>query len=198
VDWVKAIEIFALVSGVAYLVLEILQKNLMWVIGILTGVACAYSFGIQHVWASMGLNVYYVVISVAGLYKWRKDARRLAEERSSEGKTIHLSRMTPEAAWISLLVFVLGTAALWGLLRLLHGSETLLDAVVTMMSAIATWWLAKSYPQQWLVWPVADVLSAWLCWRAGIPWMALLYVAYAASALYGYAHWMKNGQYLSD
>ena len=30
---VEAIEIFALVTGVAYVVLEILQKNAMWVVG---------------------------------------------------------------------------------------------------------------------------------------------------------------------
>ena len=63
----------------AYVVLEILQKNAMWVLGILTGAACAFSFGVQHVWASMGLNIYYVVISFIGLAKWRKDGARVAE-----------------------------------------------------------------------------------------------------------------------
>ena len=40
---ISAIEIFAAVTGVAYVVLEILQKNAMWVVGILTGLACAFS-----------------------------------------------------------------------------------------------------------------------------------------------------------
>jgi nicotinamide mononucleotide transporter len=64
---IQAIEIFALVTGIVYVVLEILQKNAMWVIGILTGAACAFEFAVTHVWASMGLNLYYVAMSVVGL-----------------------------------------------------------------------------------------------------------------------------------
>ena len=66
-DIVQAIEIFAFVTGIAYIVLEILQKNAMWVVGILTGAACAYSFAVQRSWGMMGLNLYYIVISVIGL-----------------------------------------------------------------------------------------------------------------------------------
>lgn len=41
-DLIQAIEIFAFVTGLAYIVLEIFQKNAMWVLGIATGIACAY------------------------------------------------------------------------------------------------------------------------------------------------------------
>ena len=60
------LEIFSLVTGLIFLILEIRQKNAMWVIGILTGAACAFSFAVQHVWASMGLNIYYLAVSVIG------------------------------------------------------------------------------------------------------------------------------------
>ena len=85
---IQAIEIFALVTGVVYLVLEILQKNSMWVVGILTSTACAFEFAITHVWASMGLNLYYVVVSVIGFIQWRK-----ASEAVGEGE-IHLGIVT--------------------------------------------------------------------------------------------------------
>ena len=67
---IEIIEIFALVTGVAYVVLEILQKNAMWLVGILTGAACAYSFAVQRSWGMMGLNLYYIVMSVIGLVQW--------------------------------------------------------------------------------------------------------------------------------
>ena len=62
------------------------------------------------------------------------------------------------------------------------------------MSAIGTWWLARSYPQQWLVWIVADLLSPVLCLKTGMYWMAVLYLAYTASAVFGYYHWMRKGK----
>ena len=46
-DIIGIIEVFALVTGVPYIVLEVLQKNGMWYFGIATGLACAYSFAIH-------------------------------------------------------------------------------------------------------------------------------------------------------
>ena len=197
-DIISLIEQFAFYTGILYVILEILQKNFMWVLGILTGAACAYSFAVQHLYASMGLNIYYVIVSFWGLYQWRKDKGRLEASASAESKgaTIHLERLSRKTALISLAVFIVGTALLILLLKAIGDSESVLDAVVTVMSAIATWWLAKSYPQQWLLFIVADILSTILCFTSGLNWMAVLYMVYIASAVYGYYHWMKKGAYV--
>jgi nicotinamide mononucleotide transporter len=186
-DWIQAIEIFALVTGVAYVVLEILQKNAMWVLGILTGTACAISFGMQHVWASMGLNCYYVVISFIGLAKWRRDGEKVAEG------AIHLRELPKKVSLWSACIFVLGSLAMIFLLRAIGDAEPRLDGTATVLSIIGTWWLAQSYLQQWLLWIVADIITTTLCIVTGQYWMAILYLAYIASAIYGYYHWRKKG-----
>lgn len=186
---IEAIEVFAFVSGLAYIVLEILQKNAMWVIGILTGIACAWSFHQQQLYASMGLNLYYVGMSVVGLWQWRK-----AGKDTPEG-ALHLEKPSARTWWISGAVFVVGSLALIVLLHRLGDSESAMDAIVTVLSAIATWWLAKSYPQQWFLWIAADLLSTALCLSAGLYWMAVLYLAYTGSAVLGYLHWVRNGRY---
>ena len=188
---IQAIEIFALVTGVVYLVLEILQKNSMWVVGILTSTACAFEFAITHVWASMGLNLYYVVVSVIGLIQWRK-----ASEAVGEGE-IHLARLSRAVAIWSAVLFVLGSLVLMQVLRAAGDPAPRLDAVAVTLSVIATWWLAQSYLQQWLLWIVADILTTTLCLSTGQYWMAALYIAYIASAVYGYFHWKRKGKYLS-
>ena len=196
-DILQAIEIFAFVTGILYIVLEIGQKNAMWIIGILTGVACAWSFGVQTLWASMGLNLYYVGMSVWGLWQWRRDSRLLSERSSKEdGAAIHLRRPGRRVLAASAVLAVVGSAGLIALLHLLGDKESAMDAVVAVLSAVATWWLAKSYPQQWLVWIFADLLSAVLCLTVGMYWMALLYGAYTASAVYGWFHWTRRGIYI--
>ena len=152
---IEIIEIFALVTGVAYVVLEILQKNAMWVVGILTGAACAYSFAVQRSWGMMGLNLYYIVMSVIGLVQWRKDGAAVGED------VIHLRPLPKKTA-------------IW-------------------RAVGATWWLTRSYIQQWMLWVVADALTTMLCVVNGQYWMAFLYLAYIASAVYGYYHWKKKG-----
>ncbi len=188
---IKAIEIFAFITGVFYIILEIKQKNLMWVLGILTGLACSFSFGVQHLYASTGLNIYYVFVSVWGLRQWRKDAGKISSESSA---TVHLNKLGKGTMVISAVIFVAGSFALISLLRSIGGAETEIDAVTTVLSAIGTWWLAKSYPEQWLVWIVADLMSTILCLSAGMYWMTVLYLAYTFAAVYGYHHWRKNGE----
>ena len=190
-DWIQAIEIFALVTGIAYVVLEIMQKNAMWVLGILTGSACAFSFGVQHVWASMGLNLYYVGMSVVGLIQWRKASAQVAEGE------IHLQFVPRKVGIWSVVVFFVGSLALIQLLRAAGDAQPFLDGTAAVLSVIGTWWLAQSYLQQWLLWIVADILTTTLCLTTGQYWLAILYIAYIASAVYGYFHWKTHGVYIN-
>lgn len=188
-DWIEAFEIFSLVTGVIYLVLEVLQKDFMWVVGILTASAAVVAFAAQHLYASMSLNVYYVVVSVVGLAQWKKD-----EEKVEEG--IHLRKLSGKGFAMSTIVFLAGTVLLYFILSALGDPASWLDAAVTVLSAVATWWLARSIPQQWILWIVADVASAYLCFSQGMNWMTALYAFYALSAIYGYYHWKKQGSYV--
>ena len=191
-DIVGYIENFAMVTGVAYLVLEVLQKNAMWVVGILTASACAYSFSVQHSWGMMGLNLYYVGMSVVGLIRWRRDGARVGEG------VIHLHPLPRKTALWSAVAFVAGSLLLIALLRYLGDGASTLDAVATVLSVIATWWLACSYLQQWVLWIVADILTTLLCLTTGQYWLAFLYVAYIVSAVYGYFHWKRNGVWIKE
>jgi nicotinamide mononucleotide transporter len=189
---IQAIEIFALVTGVIYVILEIMQKNAMWVVGILTASACAFSFGVQHVWASMGLNIYYVAMSVIGLYKWRKDQGKVAEG------DIHLNTITKGAAFWSGIAALAGTLAFIWILRKTGDAAPELDAAATVLSIIGTWWLAMSYLEQWFIWIVADVITTTLCIVTGQYALAALYLAYIVSAVYGYFHWKRRGKVVNS
>ena len=181
------IELFAMVTGVLYVLLEILQKNAMWVVGIATGAACAYSFSIQHSWGMVGLNLYYVVMSVVGLIRWTKDSAAVEEGQ------IHLRPLSRKTALWSVLLYLVGSLVLIWLFRRFGDKAPVLDALATMLSVIATWWLAESHLQQWLLWIVADVLTTVLCLVTDQYWLSVLYLAYVFSAVYGYYHWKKNG-----
>src|SRR5574344_422112 len=189
-------EIFTLVTGLLYIVLEIMQKNFMWVVGIVTAAAACVVFFVQGLYASMSLNVYYVLVSFWGLYCWRKDASQVKNSSEDSG-IIHLRRLKLGPALVSLGVFAFGFIAAGFLMQKLGDSQPWLDAAVTVASAIATYWLTRSYIEQWLVWILADAGTAMMCWFSGQYWLVALYAAYSLSAFYGYVHWKKKGVYLS-
>ena len=193
-------EIFTLVTGVIYIVLEIRQKNFMWVVGIFTSLAAMLVFFRQGLYASFGLNTYYLITAFIGLWQWGKDKKKLsAEAAGPEGDdVIHLNRLPLKTVVASALVAAAGTFALAWVMELLENPMSYLDAGVAVLSAVATWWLVRSYIAQWWIWILADTLSTILCATQGMWWMTVLYAAYTVSAVYGYAHWKKYGKYISE
>ncbi len=213
--------IFTLVTGVMFLILEIRQNNWMWAFQLLSAAAAMVSFFAEGLYASSALNLYYVVMAFVGFVQWRRDdglkdfsatpgmTRGSSEMPGGDSKVtdgnvekaaaeIHLRHLSPKTALISAIILVAGTAVLYFILRELDDPKSVGDAGATVLSGIATWWLAKSYPQQWVLWIFADAFSAWICHTQGMPAMSLLYIIYALSAIYGYIHWIRKGKYIDE
>ena len=171
----------------------------MWVVGILTSLAAMYMFFCKGLYASFGLNTYYLVTSFIGIWHWRRDKEIIKAESDD---TVHLNRLTRSDVLVGAAVAIMGVVALTlgmellGRIGMRENPMSLLDAIATMLSVVATWWLVRSYIQQWWLWIVADALSTYLCLSQDMWWMALLYGAYAASAVVGYLHWKRHGVYV--
>ena len=190
-------EIFTLVTGVIYIILEIRQKNLMWVVGILTSRAARWVFFRQGLYASFGLNTYYLVTSVVGLWQWRRDIDRISQDGAAhDDGTVRLKHLSLKTVAVSALAVVAGTLVLAMVMEHLENPMSYLDSAVAVLSAVATWWLVRCYIQQWWLWIAADTVSTILCASQGLWWMAALYAAYAVSAIIGYIHWKKHGRYI--
>jgi nicotinamide riboside transporter PnuC len=61
------------------------------------------------------------------------------------------------------------------------------------VSAIATFWLSKSYREQWLAWLVVNTFTVTMCLRIGLYPTAVLYFVNAVASIYGYLHWKRKG-----
>lgn len=191
-------EIFTLITGVIYIILEIRQKNAMWLVGVLTSLAAMWVFFRQGLYASFALNAYYLVTAFVGLWQWGRDRRRIGADETVSGgdDMIHLNPLTFRTVLVSLVITVAGTFALSELMEVFENPMSLMDAAVAVLSAVATWWLVKSYIWQWWLWVVADLMLAVMCAMQGLWWMSVLYAAYTVAAVYGYFHWRKNGRYI--
>ncbi len=189
-------QIFTLVTGVIYIVLEIRQKNLMWAVGVLTAAAAMWVFFRQGLYASFGLNVYYFAVSFWGLWQWRRTKRRVRKNLSSvRDDEICLNRLTLPVLAVSAVAAVLGTAALAVVMERFENPVSYMDSAVAVLSAIATWWLGRAYLEQWYIWIVADCVLTVMCAMQGLWWMSGLYLIYTAAAAYGLVHWKKYGKY---
>jgi nicotinamide mononucleotide transporter len=187
-------EIFTLVTGIIYMILEIRHHRFMWVVGVLTSAAAMWVFFRQGLYASFGLNTYYLITAFIGLWHWTRDSRRIdVEKKDHSDETIVLNRLSLRTVLVSLAFSAAGIFALAWVMELVENPMSYLDSAVTVLSIVATWWLVKSYIEQWWLWILADTLSTILCLTQGMWWMAVLYAAYTVSAFIGLHYWRKHG-----
>ena len=187
-------DIFTLVTGIIYMILEIRHHRFMWVVGVLTSAAAMWVFFRQGLYASFGLNTYYLITAFIGLWHWTRDSRRIdVEKKDDSDETIVLNRLSLRTVLVSLAFSAAGIFALAWVMELVENPMSYLDSAVTVLSIVATWWLVKSYIEQWWLWILADTLSTILCLTQGMWWMAVLYAAYTVSAFIGLHYWRKHG-----
>lgn len=79
----QLLEYFGVLTGLLYLFLEIRQHRAMWVVGFLTSLVYVFVFFFSKIYADMGLNIYYVAISIYGFWQW---TRRRTVEKAGTGE----------------------------------------------------------------------------------------------------------------
>lgn len=203
------IEYFGFITGVLYLVFEIKQIKLMWLVGILSALAYIVIFAGSSLYAAMGLQVYFLGVSIYGWFEWRKGERILAamKQEAKDAATgdkagpaaifyrVPTKKMIAGSAGCFLVIFGL----LLTVLRNLTGDPMpVADAAATALSVIATFWLSRSYRAQWLIWIVVNILTVWLCISQQLYVTSGLYVIYVIFAVYGYFHWGGKGILLRE
>lgn len=184
------LEIFSLVTGIIYIFLQIRQKNIMWIVDILSCVAAAIVFVQGRLWANAGLNIYYSLMAVWGIVLWRRDSQKV-----SDGE-LHLRKISPKVWCLSAALFAVAGAALIWVLEQTQDANPVMDGIIGVLGILGAWWLAKSYLENWLVWLLADILGTVLCITQGLYWMAALYALYVAASVWGYVNWKKKGVYV--
>ncbi len=64
------IEIIATLAGIIYILYSVEGNKLLWYYGFITSVLYVYVFYHSGLYADMGINMYYVIVSVYGWIHW--------------------------------------------------------------------------------------------------------------------------------
>ena len=187
--WLSAnyIELAGAILGIAYIYFSIRQHILTWITGLLTSLLYIVVFYQTKFYADMGLQFYYVAISIYGWYLWKSKKPGLTEKTNLP--VIHARRnfflISAMATWIIFLMirFIL--------VRYTDSMIPNMDAATTALSITATYMLARKMIEHWIIWVVVDVVSAGLYIYKGLWATSLLFLVYTIMAVIGYKQW-KN------
>ncbi len=213
------LEIFGAVSGLLYVWLEIKHKRAMWAVGFVMSASYVVVFGIKGLYASMGLYVYFLVMSVYGWRKWSeqvKSERVMGERVMGErvmgervkgegvmgeqvmgegvmGEELRAVRMSGKQAGVAGGMLISSFVVMWVVLRWLtdHPAPAA-DAAVTALNVAATWLLAHSVLEQWILLIVANALAIGLYAWSGLWFTTGLYIVLLVSSFIGYSAWRRK------
>jgi len=189
IKWLSGnyVELLGAILGVIYVFFSIRQNILTWPVGLLTSILYVWVFFVSKLYADMGLQMYYVVISIYGWYEW------LRGNQSNHSEPIKVSRLSMKLGFIlsiiSLFLFIL----IWFILKNYTDSPVpVADALATALSIIATWMLARKILEHWLVWIFVDAFSIGLFIYKDLLPTVILFVVYTVMAVVGFIEWKKE------
>ncbi len=181
-------EILGTVFSLIYLYFSIKQNIWLWPLGLISSAIYVYVFFSAGIYADMGLQVYYVVISIYGWYRWSKGANKDTETTNLPVK--HTEEYT--AVYLLIITSVLFIIIAQILIRYTDSQIPYWDAFTTAASITATWMLAKKYIEHWLIWIVVDLVSTGLYVYKNLYFTVFLYAVYTSMAVVGYLQWKKS------
>jgi nicotinamide mononucleotide transporter len=179
------IEILATLTGFIYIFYSIKSDKLLWVFGFISSAIYVYVFLRSGLFADMGINFYYVVVSVYGWVHWTR-------RKSASQKEIPISLTNSKEA-IIICIATLGLFAIivFILKNFTNSTVPYMDAFTSAASITATWMLARKMLENWLFWIVVDAISVGLCLIKGLYPTAILFLVYTVLACAGFFEWKK-------
>ncbi len=189
IKWLSGnyIELLGAILGIAYIFFSIRQSILTWPIGLLTSVLYVVVFFVSKLYADMGLQVYYVVISLYGWYEW------LRGDSATHTESVPVSQVTAKTTGILSVVSIFLFLLIWYILKEFTDSPVpMADGLATALSIVATWMLARKILEHWLVWIFVDAFSVGLFLYKQLYPTVVLFVIYTVMACIGYIEWKRD------
>ena len=185
------LEVAGVLTGVLCVVLAALNNIWNWPVAIISVAIYIFIFYDSHLYADMGLQVYFLVTNIYGWYFW---SRKSAVEVKKPVLLITHKQMLASVIIIALVTPALGLLLI-KLSPILHytpASYPYVDSFCTACSLVAQVFLARKILENWLIWIFVDIIYVGVYIFKGLDLTAGMYALYIGIALLGYLDWKKD------
>jgi nicotinamide mononucleotide transporter len=181
----NVIEYVAAFFGVVSVYLSVRQNVWSWPTAIVNVGLYAFVFHASRLYADMGLQVIYVIISIYGWYEWLYGGKNRTELKVSK---------TPRKLGVLLALIGFSFALLLGtvLHRTTNAALPYLDSLTTSTSLVAQWMMTKKLLENWIVWVAVDVVYIGMFIYRSLYPTAWLYLGFLILSVMGYRQWKAS------
>ena len=181
-SWLEAVAVLFGLLSVWFAKKENLLVYPTGIVSVLIYVYICLSAGL---YADMGINFFYFLMSVYGWYNWtRKD------------KTDHFIPITSNTTKQQLLSLS-GTVVFFLILQyiLRHFTDSTvpyIDSTTTAIFIIGMWLMALKKIENWIYWIVGDIISIPLYFYKGLVLTSFQFTVFLILAVMGYVEWRRK------
>jgi nicotinamide mononucleotide transporter len=178
------LEIIGVITGLLCVGLAALNNIWNWPIAIISVGIYIFIFFDSHLYADMGLQVYFMAMNFYGWYYWNK--KPATEEKSP------VMRITRQEIIYSIVAIIVFTVFLGSVLKYTPASYPYIDSFCTACSLVAQVFLARKVLENWLIWIFVDIIYVGVYIFKQLDLTAIMYAVYVGIAMWGYYDWKKD------
>jgi nicotinamide mononucleotide transporter len=187
----SVLEIIAVIFGLLSVWYAKKANILVYPTGIISVIIYVYICYIYQLYADMGINFFYFVMSVYGWYMWtRKDEKK---------KVTPIRWNTNKQQWLGVLAVFVFFWAILGLIFLfksddqeyIHSFVPYIDSFTTAIFLVGMLFMALKRIENWIYWIIGDIISVPLYFYKGLVFTSFQYLVFLILAIAGYYAW-KN------
>ena len=181
----KRWEVLAVVTGIISVYLSTRENIWSWPTALVNVSLYFVVFYEAKLYADMGLQVVYFVLSLYGWYEWLYGGENRTE--------LHVSR-TSRVLGVRLLAIGVACAAVLGtaLARFTDAALPYVDSATTSTSLVAQWMMTRKILENWAVWVAVDIVYIGMFVFKGLYLTAVLYAVFLVLAIMGYVQWKRS------
>lgn len=206
------LEIFAVLTGMYYVYLQVKQTRRMWRWMIVASIFNAIVYFHKGFYSMTFIQLYYIGMSIYGLITWNKVIADATEQYGPDDRK-HRTKIAVALPSMKKLFIAAGLAvvAFFGMLLVTKSNYQYVpgdipfkpywDAAVAVLSMLAAYYLSQSYIQNWYVWIIVNVTGITMFLypvfvghsEQALVLVGLMYCYYLCTSIIGLVNWKRKG-----
>jgi nicotinamide mononucleotide transporter len=182
--WLEGVAVFLGVTSVYY---SMKENILVFPTGIISTLIYVWICLTVGLYADMGINAYYFVMSIYGWYIWSKPIEK--------GTVLPVTWLDGQGKAIALLLFLVSYALLaFILIQFTDSDVPYIDSFTTASAFVGMYLMAKKKVENWIAWIITDLVSVPLYWYKGLLLTSFQFLFFTVLAVLGLLAWIKSAR----
>ena len=192
----NSVELAGFVLSLAMVYCNIKEIHWGWPLAIASSALYGVVFWNTQLYGEASLQVMFILTSIWGWRQWRLSVQApQAPQVESWVKpaTLQISRLLPAQRQKAIFVFLIAWPAFtFFLYRFTDSDVAIWDGLVTALSLLAQYLLAKKKIENWWVWLAVNLITVGLMLVKSLWLTALLYLIFAGLSYVGLKAWQRQ------